>query len=493
MNRLAVIVLIILAQCVAGQNYQNVCSSGVTFFYNYLPQNILQAFRPDSMVLLPNLDTLFISYPAVHDTGAFGTCFDTTNGSVFGRKVLRRTASGQFLFFNRHGDTLTFQTQAGLNQSWTMMHLAGGNYIQAIVTSIAQETFLNVNDMVKTISFQAKNPAGNNITHPFNTKTVKLSQQYGFVTFFQVYYAPEIFANVNLAGKQSPPVGVQRANASDLFNFQVGDEFHYSGYYSLYDNASGVTQWLEIRKIIGRTDYPDTIVYLADRCRRETWDPSLDNTSIHDTITEIYPLADPFFSSLPDHFLREAALLPGRSIPKCISRVTHNGRLTKIRYPDAFCCSPCWSYATASSFDNNEEYYTDGLGRTRFYQSASHLMIMTYLEELMYFHKGNETWGTPVSTDCNTLVGIQPNYGTGCNKIVIKPNPASSILTIDLKIEKDIARELIIYSIPGKEMVHLAVSTGEEQIHFNVISWPRGMYIVKVIGQDTNFRHLVLY
>ena len=474
MKRVSVIIMILFAQYLAGQNYQNICTPGVTFFKSGIDGK-LHAFRPDSLVAQSGQDTLFISYMAIRYSG--GPCLDTTNGSVFGKKVLHRFVQGQFMFFNHSGDTIIIQTQAGLNHSWTMMHLQSGNYLEAKVTGIATESFVGVSDQVKTISCQAKNSTGGNISHPFNYCVIKLSQHYGLVGFFDVFSSPETLEPVTLSGKQSPAIGVQYASATSLFDFEIGDEFHYSGFIKNYILTGGLTEWTEIKTIIGKTLYIDSAVYISERCRRETRTENPFYISIHDTVIDKYIFTDPFYSSLPDEFLHNQSVWYG--IPSCEALDGFNGRNVKVLWPWAIAGGPnCWTFG--GDGDLYTENYTDGLGKTYFHHKMTVQMYTEEQNELVYFHKGNEIWGTPVATDCNTLVGLEHQATSSLTHLGIAPNPAKSYLTIDLAIESVLIRELKIYDILGKQMAVIAISPLENQINLNVFSWPRGVYVIKI-------------
>jgi len=129
MKKLLFPLLFFWVNILVAQNYQNICSPGTTYYKDN--SGNLKAFRRDSVVLMGNNDTMFISYNAIRDTG--GTCRDTSNGSILGRKILKKH-NGWFCFFNRYQDSISLNTQATLNQTWKFCDLPSGSYIQAQVT-----------------------------------------------------------------------------------------------------------------------------------------------------------------------------------------------------------------------------------------------------------------------------------------------------------------------------------------------------------------------
>ena len=227
MKRIFIIFLVVVPFFLHAQNYQNICSPGITFFNDSVYN--MGAFRRDSAIHQTNGDTLFISYRAIRDT-AYGLfqCSDTTQGSVLGRKILR-TSSGWFYFFNRYNDTLKLKTQATLNETWKFCQLTGGSYIQASVTNIINDSVLGQPDQVKIITFQAKNSGNVNISHQMNGQIIHLSKHYGLTRFFDVFSIPDNIFIYELAGKASPPIGIQDFGWRDVYNYNVGDIFHYLG------------------------------------------------------------------------------------------------------------------------------------------------------------------------------------------------------------------------------------------------------------------------
>jgi len=82
------------------QNFPNICSPGVTLYKSVTGK--IKAFRMDSIELPGNNDTLFISYLAIRDDLNYGY-FDTTNGSILGRTILKKSNSWFYLFNMSHG------------------------------------------------------------------------------------------------------------------------------------------------------------------------------------------------------------------------------------------------------------------------------------------------------------------------------------------------------------------------------------------------------
>jgi hypothetical protein len=413
---------------VFAQDYGHICSPGVTFFHT--PDGTLKAFRRDSVQPLGGGDTLFFSYRTIRDNGQlWGTCYDTLHGSLLGYRIVKKQ-DGRFWFFNKNDDTITINSQAALDDSWKFCNIPGG-HIQATVTSIIMDTILGNTDLVKVVTLQAKNSSNVNIPHILNQYTLKLSKDYGLTKMLDVYFIPDDTLVYNLAGKESPMIGVQNISWLDIFNFNVGDEFHYVQ--TDWWNGGVVTHSKYINTILQKYENgnSDTLIYTFQNCS-QTINPG-GITSRIDTIVQtytfgnngMYPGGEP---GLPESLIPD---YPGGVGFNFASRhsgydSSYNGRLTKITEPMYFeFQSGCWQYGLFESYTKLD--YTSNLGNTAYYSSAAGSYgLEIHQFNLVYFKLGSETWGTPVATDCNTLVGLEEQNTAVQPAFRVVPNPAAS-------------------------------------------------------------------
>ena len=79
----------------------------------------------------------------------------------------------------------------------------------------------------------------------------------------------------------------------------------------------------------------------------------------------------------------------------------------------------CYFYITQVSRYNE---YTKGLGMTKDYQYCYLHGSYNYDHHLVYYKKGQETWGTPVATDCNQLFQYASLYP---DTLILASTPAS--------------------------------------------------------------------
>ena len=428
-----VIAIFTIAYGLPAQNWQNVCAPGKTFFTD--TASVMQAFRRDSLKVSASMDTTCFSYKTIRDTAGMMTCSDTAHGSVLGMKVIL-THNGWFYFFNMYDDTIKVNSTATQGQSWRFCNLGGGSYITATVASIANELVLGQNDEVKLITLQAKNQAGASINHPLNQQPFKLSKHYGLVSFYDVYYLPGRVVVYHLAGKSTPAIGLQDFGWRDVYDFAIGDQFHYGGRFSTFSGGATVKK---ILTVLGKTVYGnhDSVDYVMQQCIRfESGPPSGVSTSF-DTITTRYNFVQldtlEQFMALPNELIPNGYMGSGPSANRYSRRSgDFNQRQVKTTEPDTYAYNTfipgCWSIAIWEMWKIRE--YAPGLGCTYIEN-----MEQGYdnREVLVYFKKGGETWGTPVATDCNALVGTPPDPEKIALTASVSPNPAKDHFDIVVK------------------------------------------------------------
>jgi hypothetical protein len=458
------------------QDWQNICSPGITYFLNSC--NAVLAFRQDSVILKPNSDTLFISYNAFRDTSEMD-CIDTTNGAVLGRNVYKSN-NGWFYFFNKDSDTIGINTQATLNEVWKYTTLPAGCYLEAKVTAIQQETIFGQTDQVKVITLQAKQNNGQTIPHSFNGVTIELSQHYGLIRMYDVYQTPYDTMVYTLIGKTSDNMGFHGITWQDIYNYDIGDEFHYT----LSATTAGEHS---IKIVIDKTAYGyDSVVYTFAHCYQGTG--STGYWSGYDTITEKYN-----FHSLGMNYW--AAHLPmevnhgdygGNQyhiLPYYFSGRGLNGYSwgTVCFYGDS-----CWNACPTWEYPHGYEEYVVGLGNTSHYYSemgSNGNMYMHY--DLVYYKKGSETWGTPVATDCEELVGIYKKSNHVMAESCIRPNPVSGQATLVTRNIRTYDRTFFVLTdLAGKDIMQVPVKGPSVSLDFSSI--PKGLYIYHMIGKDGN-------
>ena len=482
MKKIFVFFLFNIPFLISAQNYQNICSSGITFYKD--KDSFLKAFRRDSILLPGNNDSIFISYTTIRDsTPNLFVCRDTTNGGVLGRKIYKEH-NGWVYFFNKKNDTIKLNTLAVLNESWKYCKLPNTCYLEAKVTGIINDSVLGLTDQVKVISFQAKDAGNNNISDIFNQKQIKLSQHYGLSEIYDIYWTPYDTIHYTLAGKTTPQLGVQPFTWQDVYNFDVGDEFHYDGYYHYNDQGP---YWHSIKKILAKTVYGnnDSVVYQIEFCEKKWFSmppPSIQVT--YDTVYEKYNFIqlsnDLTMQRLPDEFVSTWELSPryGRQISTFHNRpVQTYDDFAYMYYHDTHC------YSDPFEGGQNVHYYSPELGLTGFSHTEGPVPWINNQEFLVYYKKGTETWGTPVSTDCNSLVDIPqiPFQGKPVVKIIPNPIETQGTIIVENCFPGD-QLKFDLFDYLGRKIVNFQITSGFS--NFSRENFPSGLYLYTVTTDD---------
>jgi len=371
------------------------------------------------------------------------------------------------------------KTQAGLYDSWKCCDLTYGRHLNASVTKIYADTLLGVEDSVQEISFQAYNIGGDSVPHIMNGKQIVLGKLLGLLEWFDIHLFPNDTTRYFLAGKSHLQIGIQLVPALEMFDFDIGDEFH-------YDNENSWGHWYHTMKtVLEKTIYGDvdSIVYKYERCYVEYRPQPPPNTFfIHDTIIETIDLTNWYwlelFNKLPDEFIR----LDEYSAHKYFRKIgSHENRvMVAISYLDYnYYSQNCWRDNWPDMQYYEEFHCEKGLGYT-YYITREVLgsgFIGEYISSLVYYRKGSEVWGTPWASDCFTLVGVDYHEAPDVS-LSIYPNPASGSI---ISIKTDHPGELTILDLQGKSRLRQAIT--EPTTTIDVSDLKSGVYVVKIVGE----------
>jgi hypothetical protein len=491
MKKLVLPFLIFWINILPAQNFQNICSPGITLFRS--SKNEIKAFRQDSIYSLGNNDTMYISYRTIRDDYN-SYCQDTTNGSVLGRSILKK--DGWFFFFNYTHDSIRLNTQAAVNDTWKFFDLPDNGYIQAQVTNILNDSILGIIDSVKVITFQAKDSHNVNMSHKLNQRSIRLSQHFGLWKILDFYRFPNDTILFILAGKSDSSAGLQDLTWEKVYNFNIGDELHFTGgefhpinypeFYGYYKT--------EIYNILGKTIFgSDSVNYMMEYCRIDTTNNPPSSSRVHDTISVTYHFdqldANTWFRKLPEEFINQGEFTNAYN-----ENFSYNDRQTKTYMFNAFFVSyyepGCWQNLGQPECPVYQTvcHYSDGLGLSHYKKDCyAYWGSLTYSKwnYLVFFKKGTETWGTPVAADCYVLTGKEEKIVPPERSVEISPNPAEKDLHIKIN-GLDAGNEIIyvLYNNFGIKILEGTASSDNFILSRNKIS--SGLYILNIIDRKGN-------
>jgi len=177
-------------------------------------------------------------YPAVY--------LDTNGGSWLGKQITVRP-DGTNLFDTYWGDTVFINTSAVVGTSWIFYNDTSVRYYQATIVGDDTMTVLGVLDSIKTITLTAYDAQGVNVSDMAHNKQIVFSKDHGLVRTFSLYmfpfHPPHLQAYTHnqdfLLDRVETSFGslnsfelvdYHHPTAVEIFDFNVGDVFEFSGY-----------------------------------------------------------------------------------------------------------------------------------------------------------------------------------------------------------------------------------------------------------------------
>ncbi len=395
------------------------------------------------------------------------TCVYPEKYSWIGPEVLIYD-DGLNVFFNRDLDSVFVQTKALLNDSWKLYKFPDESYFKANLTIHDTLSFLGIQDSVKTIEIQFfdsnNQPAYSNL----NGKLIRLSKNHGIISILNFRDFPDFGEETyevlshDLMGLSNPELGYQKMTIGDIYDFNVGDEIHRK---ALADGMNSYT----INTYIGKNlIHPDSMEYTFHRIH---WIYTPDDYWYYnDTITTIYADINSFvidvmpFESIYDdwelyrYMISKGGIYNGRSV---LYKNT-----PRLYWNDEFSC-----FAFPFELNVTNDYkYIKGCGEfssyTNFYSG--------YYEYLVYFKKGDDIWGTPLTLPLGISESSFDNF-----EVLVYPNPAGENVILEIsQIISNNNYSLFVFNVLG-EQVYSLDKLGEVN-SIDVSNWNSGIYFYKI-------------
>ncbi len=313
------------------------------------------------------------------------------------------------------------------------------------------------------------------VDNSINGLSIKISKNYGFVQTLDFYLFPDLsgtfpyyeIAEYSLVGLSNPEVGLQNLTWFDVNDFDIGDEIHVL-YESISSNGdeyrSDTTTKKSICKYLGRSYYPDSIVYTY------YFKESVNDTSFtEDTVTTTIK-ADTSFDKLPG----EPVISGSDGYFDAFSYYMTNGDILSKEDPGML------MYYTSSNDTCFRELIADGCLPTYTYQKGlggPYYSCTNGFEsgkisrELVYYKKGDNSWGTELN-----ITGITEVEQT--KNISIYPNPANDFVYVNYENNVYSNYSILIYNIEGRLLKSEKLEMTGTKLDVSDLS--AGVYFVKI-------------
>jgi len=420
-----------------------------------------------------NGDTSYFNYRQI--SGNEG-CYKYSHTSWLGKFVTKKS-NGVWNFVNANDDTLILKPTHSAGSKWIAGNLFSASD-SARVDSVYQTTILGITDSVKSITVY-----GSNITKQF-----LISKNYGFVKFIDIN---DEYTVLTLAGITNPNIGLQNLIGADIFDFQVGDEYH-----TVFRNSTQFTQGaiqnnVFFKHIILSSSYNSSGLTILDSIYKVyeitnfsfTTNPisyatSTTDTSIVDTIFYPQSLITQFDKLSGENIID--SMICGTGNISCVNAFVQgitSGFQTKTT---AFYDGCPFVYNGANNCLSEclidfvpKYFYSKKMGGRYNYGYPNSTSGSVYYP--VYHKRGNVEEGTPIDF-LSILLDIENKQND--SSINIYPNPANDIITISNKTSLKVIE---IYNSVG-----LLVLKTQLQ-HINITNLSTGFYYIKIFQNDNTF------
>ncbi len=389
------------------QDYSIVKQGGQFSYKIYQPQ-----IKSDTMLATIVIDSVlkktfaveyfnFKSPETKYNPKIYDQCTVIDGPSWIGKKII--AGKDTSFIISIRNDSLLFLTNASLYESWILYKFKKDTLIEAVVSSI---DFLpvvgNIFDTVKTITLTVKNSQNFGINHPANNRSFKLSKNYGFITAFDWRYFPDSLHNeFKICGIPNPMTGIKPITFRQVFDYDIGDEFHYSEgdtdeaqYGNISENIIRVIDKQIIDSNTWEYTYANFIKYINLNGYKSDTSYKYREASERINVGD-YPLFEPEESTI--------GMINYAGIPLIDFLVTINkygGR--QVIYNDfAYYQNQDSCYREINRVYDRIYEYVEGCG-AYYVENFGYGFVW---KKLHYYNKNGKTWGTPldVPTSVNTL------------------------------------------------------------------------------------------
>ena len=445
---LLIFVIIYSTNITFAQNWQ-IINPGISTYYidtaNYISNlNI-------SDTIISSDTTYYLNYKNYRGL----TSFSFIESSFIGDSIGVLTDGLNFIKSNGH--IFYINTMATINDHWEFYHYPNENFLDAKIISLDTLTILTQLDSVKFIQIRLKDSFGNNVDSVIHT--IELSKNFGLIKFPDIYYLPNGFIDIEIVGRDNPKIGITNINSFDIYNFEIGNEFHF---YNQYEFTQGHNLSKYIMTVYSKEVFNDSIIYHYLKCGQsesngvyQYWNNDTVKSKITLSSSEMINsilVMNPVYQSYLIRFKKENRF---------------HGRLTKT-----------YNHTTAS-FGAMTYEYTNGLGNIKYkgvYPMAGN-SSSNYID-LIYYKKGSETWGIPYNCDSLTYGSIKDTMLEEA-KLSIFPNPAGNIINII----SNKSCEIIIQNTLGLIIFRKEIQAKAEE-NIEISNWANGLYIMRAYGND---------
>lgn len=436
-----ILVCFLFSLCVRAQDYQLFHSDKMYLYeFSFAGASHIVLFQSDS-VNISGTDSILHNYSRSNDDQFYGTpangFSDYSDTSWSGYKYVV-SQNGVNILMNRRADSVIFHCLALPGDSWTFCTMQNGDRFIATVNSVSFDSLFSTQDSIKTFTIQRFDSSGTLIQDQFNNFEFKLSKSFGLLKGTNFKHFPDRLIHYDLKGIEGV-VGEQRITPLSMYDYEVGDEFHYSSYNHV---SLSVNVWqLEKRVIVAKNITQFNINYTVNDSVYTLTDDGFGTQTVtlygitnlnENHLVNLYSY-DSLFSRLPHQknmvsrnylstWHRDLNMSKSIYTVTCVGR--YNPYIPGYLHRGLGVCNGGYC-----SFPGGENWFVDGIGLVSHFASydSSSASMYTCFKNLEFYLKGGIPHGSPISFP--VITNVKDNLSE--NLIKMFPNPASTELTIE--------------------------------------------------------------
>lgn len=497
-----------LHSMVSAQDWQCIQNEATTFFidttdYYYQPnmQNTVWAARIDS-VRDSDGYRYFYGYHSLRQVSfIYGywsyECLDPKGASRIG-KCMSSGPDGNF-FFNSKGDAIRICTDKHAGDSWICCRINDTTRLYAFINEETVDSILGNPDSVKYMTFEARHINGQVVSHPLNGKPFVLSKHFGMITLYDFFVFPAYSQELNpfhvLCGidSDSSKQGIQNLTKKRIYSFSPGDLFHtfFKDWWS--DNYTDSHETRILNTILDSTWNADgsEVIYRVARFTDDWFGLGTEHNYTRDTVNWVYNFS-PGESQILDKLPGETCYVYSDSneLKSANTYVQYPGKtgsyhsryfktLNATYFPASYCSDTLVGISTSPESISGSSYFIEGCGGG-YYSYGWNDGHWYYHKQysLVYYKKGEETYGTPINTSTWLDPNALPEEEKSGSLISLYPNPASNKITIKINRIETNSVKLQIYDLLNRKVKEYDVD-GTFTI-LNIEDLSKGLFLVKV-------------
>jgi hypothetical protein len=454
-------------------------------FYFDMNVGTIWPIKVDSTSVENGNTTLFFNEGMISLYGSEYNCIDTAGPNILGPK-LTVMQNGDYHFYNRYGDTIKIYMNAPVDSIW-VCYQDSNLTVSVQVESIENSFFNGVNEAIHTYRFSVEGNTNYNTT--IDQRYLKIGEINGLISTFAWVVFPYFFDFLDIGNRiekssfhnnQYPDFNeVVSASEADIYNFQIGDEFHVTKSRS-HGNPFVYDKELTKLNVLGRSENSMNVSITYVRERQMGLDSifidSQDeghyfyiyNEIVVDTLVETYSKSELKFS-MPMYFNDIGANAMGILFER-------PAYFQSYYYIDAYGADSC-AYFDVFYYGEIDEYIL-GLGGPYYEYYHDNQPGIEQGRELTYFNLvDGSVYGQPVE-----FVSLNDNIELADFQLF--PNPAKTQITIELPANES-GLQIQILDMMGRIIYTEEPKIGSQTHVIDISGVEQGVYIVQLTDENS--------